>query len=145
VNAGKRNFCKIEISFLGHVIRQGVVSLDPRRKKAILNYPALRNHRQVRQFLGTANYHHRFIVNYADYVAPLLPLLKKGNKWHWSSESQKAFVKLVDKFANSIHLVQSDEKLLYTINIDASGRAVGGVLMQTETVRHTYYLRRHEC
>jgi hypothetical protein len=39
VNAGKCNFHKIEISFLGHVIRQGVVSPDPRRIEAILNRP----------------------------------------------------------------------------------------------------------
>jgi len=66
VNAGKCNFYKIEIFFLGHVIRQGVVSPDPRRIEVILNYPAPRNQLQFRQFLGTANYHHRFVVNYAD-------------------------------------------------------------------------------
>jgi hypothetical protein len=131
VNAGKCNFHKIEISFLGHVIRQGVVSPDPRRIEAILNYPAPRNQRQFRLFLGTANYHHRFVVNYADYVAPLLLLLKKRTKWHWSSESQKAFVKLREKFADRIHFVQSDETLTYTVNTDASGRAIGGVMMQT--------------
>jgi len=127
VNAGKCNFCKMKISFLGHVTRQGVVSPDPQRIEAILNYPAPRN-RQLCQFLGTANHHHRFIVNYADYVAPLLLLLKKGSKWHWSSESQKAFVKLRDKFANSIHLVQPDETLPYIINTDTSGRAMGGCI-----------------
>jgi hypothetical protein len=43
VNAGKCNFCKIEISFLGHVIRQVVVSPDLWGIEAILNYPAPRN------------------------------------------------------------------------------------------------------
>jgi hypothetical protein len=68
-------------------------------------------------------------VNYADYVATLLLLLTKGSKWHWSSESQKAIVKLREKFANSIHLVQPDETLPYTTNTDASGRAIRDVLM----------------
>jgi hypothetical protein len=63
------------------VIKQGVVSPDSRRMEAILNYPAPRNQNQLRQFLGTTNYHNRFIINYADYVAPLLPLLKKESKW----------------------------------------------------------------
>ena len=67
VNAGKCNFCTIEISFLGHVIRQGVVSPDSRRIGAILNYPAPRNQRQLRHFLGTANYHHTFPVNCSSY------------------------------------------------------------------------------
>jgi hypothetical protein len=81
--------------------------------------------------LGTANYHHRFVINYTSYEAPLLPLLKKGSKWHWSSESQKAFVKLRKKNADSIHLVQPDETLPYTINTDASGSADWGVLIPT--------------
>jgi hypothetical protein len=49
VNAGKCNFCKVDISFLGHVIGQGVVSPDPRRIEAILNYPGPRSQRQLRQ------------------------------------------------------------------------------------------------
>jgi hypothetical protein len=137
VNAGKCTLCNIELSFLRHVISWHVVSPDPRRIEAILNYPAPRNQRQLRQFLGTANYYHRFVASYADYVAPLLPLLKKGSKWHCSSESQKAFLKLRDKFANSIHLAQPDEALPYTMNTDANGRATGGVLMQTDRVRRT--------
>jgi hypothetical protein len=77
INAKKCKFSKTEISFLGHVVRQVSVSPDPRRIEAVLSYPAPRNQRQLRQFLGTCNYHHRFIINYADYLAPLLPLLKK--------------------------------------------------------------------
>jgi hypothetical protein len=42
------------------VIRQGVVSPDPRRIETILNNPAPRNQRRLRQFLGTANYHCTF-------------------------------------------------------------------------------------
>jgi len=53
-------------------------------------------------------------------------------------QSQKAYVKLRDKFANSIHLVQPDETLSYVINIDASGRAIGGVLMRTNRDSETH-------
>ena len=60
--------------------------------------------------------------------------VKKGSKWHWSSESQKPFVKLRDKFANSIHLVQPDAIVSYILNTDANGIAIWGVLMQIETV-----------
>jgi hypothetical protein len=78
VNAAKCQFCQTEITFLGHRITQTGVSADPARVEAILNYPPPRNQKQLRQFLGTCNFHHRFIVNYADYIAPLLPLMKKG-------------------------------------------------------------------
>ena len=80
INIDKYNFCKQEIIFLDQAISNRQVKVGPERIAAILNYPASRNQEQLRQFLGTCNYHHSFIINYADYVAPLLGLLKKGNK-----------------------------------------------------------------
>ena len=77
-NIDKCDFCMQEIKLLGHVVSDTQVKVDPERIAAILNYPAPRNQKQLRQFLGTCNYHHRFIINYADYFAPLLGLLKKG-------------------------------------------------------------------
>jgi hypothetical protein len=79
--------------------------VDPERIAAILNYPVPRNQKQLRQFLGTCDYHHRFIINYSDYVAPLLGLLKKGTKWKWTPEMHIAFETLREKFANTIHLI----------------------------------------
>jgi hypothetical protein len=79
INLDKCVFGKQEIKFLGHVISDKQVRVDPERIAAIVNYPAPRNQKQLRQFLRTCNYHHRFIVNYAGCVAPLLGLLKGLN------------------------------------------------------------------
>jgi hypothetical protein len=75
------DFCKQEIKFVGHVINNRQVKMDPERSAAILNYTVPRNQKQLRQFLVTCNYHHQFIINYVDYAAPLLGLLKIGTKW----------------------------------------------------------------
>jgi hypothetical protein len=48
--------------------------------EAIWKYSAPKNAKQLQQFLGTCNFHSRFIIGYANYVAPLLPLLKEGTK-----------------------------------------------------------------
>jgi hypothetical protein len=130
VNASKCNFCKPEIKFLGHIICDKTVKADPERTEAILRYPVPKNQKQLRKFLGVRNFHQQFIVNYASFVEPLLVLLRKGNKWSWSSSLQHAFETLRDKFAESIHLVHPDEKKGYVINTDASGKAIGGVLLQ---------------
>jgi transposase InsO family protein len=138
INAGKCNFCKPEISFLGHVISNGGVAPDPKRIDAILNYPRPRNTKQLKQFLGVCNYHNRFIINYSEYVAPLLPLLKKGTKWRWTAELQQAFELLRSKFASSIHLIHPDETMPYSISTDASKRAIGAVLLQTDKQGETH-------
>jgi hypothetical protein len=78
INARKCNFCKTENAFLGHVISNGGVAPDQRRIEAILSYPAPKNQHQLRQFLGVCNYRHRFTINYASHVAPLLHLLNSS-------------------------------------------------------------------
>lgn len=132
LNLGKCNFCKPEIIFLSHVISRNSLRPDPQRIEAILNYPAPRNQKHLKKFLGVCNFHQRFIVNYADYVAPLLQLLRKNTPCKWSAEMQEAFEALRDKFANTIHLVHPDESLPYTINTDASAKAIGAVLSQQD-------------
>jgi hypothetical protein len=92
----------------------------------------------LRHFLGVCNYHHRIVIDYAEYVAPLLVLLKKESKWKWTPDLDKAIEKLRSKFANSVHLLHQDESLPYTINTDASGKAIGAVLMQTNRQGETY-------
>jgi hypothetical protein len=77
-------------------------------------------------------------VNYAVYVAPLLSLLRKGVKWKWTKEMQEAYVVLRSKFAESINLIHPDESLPFIINTDASCRAIGGVLMQTDNNGETH-------
>jgi len=86
------------------------------------------------------NFHQRFIVNYAEYVAPLLQLLqllRKNTPWKWSAEMQEAFLTLRGEFANTIHLVHPDEDLPYIINTDASAKAIGAVLLQQDREGNT--------
>jgi hypothetical protein len=130
LNAAKCRFCQTEIRFLGHRIDSMGVSADPDRVEAILNYPTPRNAKQLRQFLGTCNFHSRFILGYANYVAPLLPLLKQGIKWRWTEEMQNAFEELRASFAGSIHLVHPRPDLPYAIYTDASKLGISSVLMQ---------------
>ena len=121
VNAVKCNFCKVEISFLGHIIRQGVVSHDPRRIEAILNYPAPRNQRQLCQLLGTTNYHHR-IVRYAD-----CPRYSKREARGIGLHRHRKHL-----YSSGINLLRAStlynqtRHLSYTIYTEASGRAIGG-------------------
>ena len=59
-------------------------------------------------------------------------LLRKGNRWRWTTELQQAFETLMSTFAESIHLVHPGEEKSWIINIDASGKAITGVLMQQD-------------
>jgi hypothetical protein len=91
----------------------------------------------LRQFLETCNFHSRFIVGYADYVAPLLPLLRQGTKWEWTDEKQQAFLKLHDSFAHSIHLVHPQDELPYAIYTNASKLGISSALTQQSDLGDT--------
>jgi hypothetical protein len=130
LNAAKCRFCQREIKFFGHRIDRMGVSADPDRVSAILKYPAPKNAKQLRQFLGICNFHSRFVVGYANYVGPLLPLLQQGNKWRWTEEMQTAFEKLRASFASSVQLVHPRTELPYSIYTDASKLGISSVLMQ---------------
>jgi hypothetical protein len=112
------------------VISHETVRPDEDRIRAILHYPVPKNQRQLRRFLGVCNYHHQLIVGYAAYVELLLVLLRKGNKWNWIQELQQAFEILRSKFATNIHLVHSCQDKDWIINTDASGFAIGSVLIK---------------
>ena len=118
INANKCSFCKPQIKFLGHVISSEALMPDMDRIKAILSYPPPRNQKQLRRFLGICNFHQQFIPNYAHFVSPLLILLKRGHKWKWTSDLQKAFELLRDRFAHSIELVHPDSESDYVIYTD---------------------------
>jgi hypothetical protein len=132
INLSKCKFFKKSIKFLGHVIDSKGVSPDPDRIASIQTYPAPNNQKQLRQFLGTVNFHHRFIIGYGEYIAPLLPLLKKGVKWKWTGDHEEAFVRLRRAFAASIHLSHPRNDLPYVVYTDASCYAISGILMQVD-------------
>jgi hypothetical protein len=111
LNAAKCRFCRDEMKLLGHHVDRTGVSADTDLVEAILNYPAPRKSKQFRLFLGTFNFHSRFLVDCANYAATLVPFLKKGTKWEWTLEKQEAFLRLRGSFAHSIHLVHPREEL----------------------------------
>ena len=59
-------------------------------------------------------------------------LTKKNIEWHWGPVQRRAFSKLKFALCNALLLVFPDPKLPYSVVIDASADAAGGVLMQDQ-------------
>jgi len=57
----------------------------------VANFAAPRNWKELRQFLGLANYYCRFVKDYSAVVKPLTVLTSPNVDWTWSSAQQKAF------------------------------------------------------
>jgi len=54
--------------------------------------------RDVRKFLGLANYYRQFVKDFAKIAQPLNNLTRKEEKWKWKDEQQRAFEQLKKVF-----------------------------------------------
>ena len=66
-----------EVEYLGMIIRENHVSMDPAKVRAVKEWPEPRNLTDVRGFLGFANFYRRFIEGFASIARPLNDLTKK--------------------------------------------------------------------
>ena len=94
LNALKCSFFKRKIKYLGHVISEHSIELDPERTKSIVNLPAPQDTKALRRFIGMVQFCHKFVDHLNVILAPLYDLLKNKRKFVWSVECQNAFDEL---------------------------------------------------
>jgi hypothetical protein len=66
-----------EVSFLGHVITDGGIAVDPSKVRDVLNWSPPKKVPEIRSFLGLAGHYRRFIEGFSKIVKPLTTLLEK--------------------------------------------------------------------
>ncbi len=136
VKAEKCAFHVSTVSFLGYVIAQGQVQMDPSKVSAVSNWPTPVSLKQLQRFLGFANFYRRFIRNYSRIAAPLTALTSTAIPFRWTPEAEQAFTELKRRFISAPVLTQPDPALQFIVEVDASDTGVGAVLSQRSPVDH---------
>jgi hypothetical protein len=90
VKRSKCAFGERSIAYLGHVISDAGVAMDPAKVQAVSAWPQPRSARAVRGFLGLAGYYRKFVQDYDSIAAPLTALLKKDG-FSWNDKAAAAF------------------------------------------------------
>jgi hypothetical protein len=129
-NLKKCMFFAPEIPVLGCFVGKNGVRVDPEKVKAIDDWPEPKNVKQLRQWLGLANYLHKYTRNYAALVQPLTQLLKKDVEWKWSKDHQTAFEEVKRSLREAPVLALPDHDKPFHVVCDASDYAIGCALMQ---------------
>ena len=62
----KCDFFKSEIHYLGHLISPEGISPLPNKLDCIQHMPALKNVKEIKQFLGLTGYYRKFVPRFAD-------------------------------------------------------------------------------
>src|SRR6202163_689507 len=126
----KCDFFQSEIGFLGHVINQYGIKMEPSKVDAVQKWPVPKNVHELRSFLGLAGYYRRFVKNFSMIASPLTLLLHKDTKYEWGAEQDKAYTALKQAVSSARILIIPDPQLPYTVVTDASGYAIGAALCQ---------------
>ncbi|GMF56532.1 unnamed protein product [Phytophthora fragariaefolia] len=80
-NLKKCVFCAPEIPVLGCYVSKDGVRADPEKISSICSWPTPKNQTELRQWLGLANYLHKYTKDYASLIQPMSSLLKKDVAW----------------------------------------------------------------
>jgi hypothetical protein len=90
----KCDFWLKEVAFLGHIVTDGGIKLDPGKISEIQNWKQPKDASKIRSFLGLAGYYRRFIESFSKLVKPLTSLLEKGKEFKWDEACQNCFEEL---------------------------------------------------
>lgn len=128
----KCNFASDAVKYLGHVIQNNSVRPLKDNLISIKNFPIPKTQKNVRQFLGKINFYNKYIPNIAITLEPMHRLLRKNQKFIWSTECQRAFDKMKEILCSQPVLTIFDPELAINIYTDASILGIGAVLKQPQ-------------
>jgi hypothetical protein len=90
----KCDFWLKEVSYLGHIITDGGISVDPTKVSDVLKWEPPWTVKEIRSFLGLAGYYCRFIEGFSKIARPLTALLEKDKEFKWTDACQASFEEL---------------------------------------------------
>ncbi|KAF8044869.1 hypothetical protein N665_6181s0001 [Sinapis alba] len=110
----KCSFWQKSIGFLGHIVSDQGVSVDPEKIKAI----------------RLAGFYKKFVKGLANLTQPMMRLTGKDVKFIWSAKTEKCFSALKNMLTSAPVLVLPEADQPYMVYTDASLTGLGSVLTQ---------------
>jgi hypothetical protein len=128
----KCKFNKMTMEYLGLIIQEEKLSIDPVKLSGIWDWPTPTLVKQVQGFIRSANFYRRFIKKFSELVLLLNNLLWKDTNFDWNDQCQEAFETLKGWFLQEPMLMMPDHSKPFQIESDASKYASGAVLTQMD-------------
>jgi len=116
--------------FLGFIISEQGLEMDPEKMNAVLNWETPKSVKDIQCFLGFANFYRRFIYRYSHLCQPLFNLLRKDVPFVWNAACEQVFDSLKNAFTSAPILRHFDPELETLVETDASDYVTSGILSQ---------------
>jgi len=126
----KCEFHRKRIEYLGLVISENKVEMDPVKVAGVRDWPTLENQTDVQAFIGFVNFYRCFIRDFSTIARPLFNLTRSDKAWNWDTKEQDAFERLKTAVTTAPVLVLPQDSEPFRIEADSSDFASGAVLSQ---------------
>ena len=126
-------FNQNHVDFLGYIISDKGITMDPAKIRTILEWKTPESVRDVQCFLGFANFYRCFIKGFSHLTLALTRLTHKGPPnapFVWNSAAQQSFDTLKSTFTSAPILTHADPTQPFVLETDASDYALGAILSQ---------------
>ena len=120
-----------ETEYLGHIIGDGVVKMDPAKIAGVTEWPRPACKKDLQKFLGFVNFYRRFVSGFSKIAGPLHSLTGQA-EWTWGQEQEDAFEALKHAVTSAPVLCIPNDSDQFRVSCDASNYAVGAELMQKQ-------------
>lgn len=137
VSRGKAQISQLTVKYLGFELSQGQRNLLPDRRKAIAGEAVPANRKQLRRFLGMAEFCRIWIPNFGLIAKPLYEALKRGDKpLSGAAECHKSFNAIKEKILTAPALGLPDIRKSFDLFVhERQGMSLGVLTQNLDTTR----------
>jgi len=126
----KCEFHRKQIEYLGLVISENKVAMDPVKVAGVRKWPVPENRTDVQAFIGFVNFYCHFIQDFSIIAQPLFDLTHSDQAWNWGTKEQEAFDRLKMAVTTAPTLASPQDSEPFRIEADSSDFASRAVLSQ---------------
>jgi len=119
-----------QIEYLGLVISENKVAMDPVKVTGVCKWPIPENQTDVQAFVGFVNFYRCFIQDFSTIARPLFDLTCSDQTWNWGAKEQEAFEHLKMVVTTAPILVSPQDSEPFHIEANSSDFASGAVFSQ---------------
>jgi hypothetical protein len=131
-NLEKFSFGMKKVQYLGYIVDEHRVHVDPAKIQVIHDWPTLTTLTELWSFLGLSNFYQRFMLGFS-HIAWALSQENRDvgrSNFTWEKEKQRAFYDLNNRLCSTPVLSLPNLKILFKIETDAFEYVVGAFLTQ---------------
>ncbi|XP_013624018.1 PREDICTED: uncharacterized protein LOC106329985 [Brassica oleracea var. oleracea] len=118
-----------EVHFLGYIVSDQGLSVDPSKVIAIRTWPQPTTITETRSFHGLASFYRRIVPQFSSLMSPITDCIREG-KFMWTSQTDHAFQVIKDKLCSTPILALLNFNAAFELHKDASKTGIGAVISQ---------------